>query len=50
VYCHRSQDPPGIYACGHQSMEDFRGREAGVKAAEGFVQLRGKAQEISLGL
>jgi LmbE family N-acetylglucosaminyl deacetylase len=42
VYCHNSQDPPGIYACGHASMEDFRGREAGVKAAEGFVRMTGK--------
>ena len=42
VYCHTSQDPPGIYACGHASMEDFRGREAGVSAAEGFVRMTGK--------
>lgn len=42
VYCHTSQDPPGIYACGHAAMEDFRGREAGVKAAEGFVRMTGK--------
>ncbi|ASU32896.1 PIG-L deacetylase family protein [Mucilaginibacter xinganensis] len=42
VYCHTSQDPPGIYACGHTSMEDFRGREAGVRAAEGFVRMTGK--------
>jgi LmbE family N-acetylglucosaminyl deacetylase len=42
VYCHTSQDPPGIYACGHTSMEDFRGRELGVKAAEGFVRMTGK--------
>jgi len=44
VYCHVSQDPPGIYACGHAAMEDFRGRELGVKAAEGFVQMTGKLQ------
>jgi LmbE family N-acetylglucosaminyl deacetylase len=42
VYCHASQDPAGIYACGHAAMEDFRGRELGVKAAEGFVQMTGK--------
>ena len=42
VYCHTSQDPPGIYACGHTSMEEFRGRELGVKAAEGFVRMTGK--------
>jgi len=42
VYCHKSQDPPGIYACGHTAMEDFRGRELGVKAAEAFVYVTGK--------
>jgi LmbE family N-acetylglucosaminyl deacetylase len=42
VYCHVSQDPPGIYGCGHAAMEDFRGRELGVKAAEAFVYMTGK--------
>jgi LmbE family N-acetylglucosaminyl deacetylase len=42
VFCHVSQDPPGIYSCGHAAMEDFRGRELGVKAAEGFVRMTGK--------
>ncbi|HEY4327318.1 MAG TPA: PIG-L deacetylase family protein [Mucilaginibacter sp.] len=42
VYCHTSQDPDGIYGCGHASMEDFRGRQLGVKAAEGFVRMTGK--------
>ncbi len=42
VYCHISQDPESIYACGHASMEDFRGRELGVKAAEGFVHMTGR--------
>lgn len=42
LYCHVSQDPPGIYACGHEMMEKFRGAEAGVKAAEAFVRLNGK--------
>ncbi|MDP4283621.1 MAG: PIG-L deacetylase family protein [Bacteroidota bacterium] len=44
VYCHVSQDPPGIYNCGHAAMEDFRGRELGVKAGEGFVRMSGKLQ------
>lgn len=42
LYCHVSQDPPGIYACGHELMEKFRGVEAGVKAAEAFARLNGK--------
>lgn len=44
VYCHVSQDPPGIYACGHASMEEFRGRELGAKAGEAFVRLTGQRQ------
>ncbi len=46
VYCHTSQDPASIYACGHAAMEDFRGRELGVKAAEGFVKMTGKGVGI----
>jgi LmbE family N-acetylglucosaminyl deacetylase len=42
VYCHVSQDPPGIYQCGHSAMEEFRGRELGVKAAEGFIRMTGQ--------
>jgi len=41
VFCHVSQDPDSIYSCGHASMEDFRGRELGVKAAEAFVHMTG---------
>lgn len=39
LYCHVSQDPPGIYSCGHAAMEEFRGRELGVHAAEGFIKM-----------
>lgn len=39
VYCHVSQDPDGIYQCGHASMEEFRGRCARVKAAEAFIRV-----------
>jgi N-acetylglucosamine malate deacetylase 1 len=42
VYCHVSQDPPGIYKCGHAAMEEFRGRELGVVAAEAFVRMTGQ--------
>lgn len=44
LYCHISQDPPGIYQCGHAAMEDFRGREMGVKAAEAFIRMNGHLQ------
>lgn len=46
VYCHISQNPADIYACGHAVMEDFRGRELGVKAAEAFVMMTGKGSGI----
>jgi len=46
VYCHTSQDPASIYACGHTVMENFRGRELGVRAAEGFVRMTGKGMGI----
>jgi len=42
LYCHASQDPPAIYLCGHTAMEEFRGRELGVKAAEGFIRMTGQ--------
>jgi LmbE family N-acetylglucosaminyl deacetylase len=48
VYCHISQNPSGIYDCGHAAMEDFRGRELGVKAAEAFVYMTGKGQGQAL--
>lgn len=44
LYCHISQDPPSIYNCGHAAMEEFRGRELGVKAGEAFVRMNGKLQ------
>jgi hypothetical protein len=45
VFCHTSQDPDSIYSCGHASMEDFRGREISVKAAEAFVHMTGNKKE-----
>lgn len=44
VYCHKSQDPAGIEASGHRTMENFRGLELGVKAAEAFVRMTGRLQ------
>ncbi|HTS64450.1 MAG TPA: PIG-L deacetylase family protein [Candidatus Acidoferrales bacterium] len=39
LFAHKSQDGEAIYRNHHQLMEDFRGREAGVTAAEAFVRL-----------
>ncbi len=41
VYCHTSQNPAGIYEandCNHKKMEEFRGMEINVAAAEAFVK------------
>ncbi|MCC6286254.1 MAG: PIG-L family deacetylase [Chitinophagaceae bacterium] len=42
LYCHISQQPDRIYADVHTAMEDFRGKESGVKAGEAFVRMNGK--------
>lgn len=39
LFAHRSQDGEAIYRDYHRAMEDFRGREVGVGAAEAFVPL-----------
>src|SRR2546421_3587583 len=39
LFAHRSQDGEGIWRQHHEMIASFRGREAGVAAAEAFVQL-----------
>jgi LmbE family N-acetylglucosaminyl deacetylase len=39
LFAHKSQDGEGIYSRHHEVMENFRGRESGVPAAEAFVHL-----------
>ncbi len=39
LYAHASQNPEGIYRNHHEVMEQLRGRESGVAAAEAFVRL-----------
>jgi len=49
VYCHTSQDPDGIYNspdCNHAMMEQFRGKEMNVKAAEAFVKMQGTGAPV----
>jgi LmbE family N-acetylglucosaminyl deacetylase len=41
LFAHKSQNGEEIYRKYHEVMENFRGREARVTAAEGFVQLAG---------
>jgi hypothetical protein len=39
LFAHKSQHGESIYGDHHQVMENFRGRELGVPAAEAFVSL-----------
>ncbi len=39
LFAHRSQDGEGIWRTHHEIIANFRGREAGVAAAEAFVHL-----------
>jgi LmbE family N-acetylglucosaminyl deacetylase len=51
MYAHKSQDPDGTYNNYFKPLEEFRGLEAGVKAAEGFIHFKDKADRaIIIGL
>lgn len=51
LFAHKSQNAEAIYRDYHRPMEDFRGRECGVNAAEAFVPLaRGAANHGLPGL
>lgn len=43
MFAHKSQGPEAIYEKDFRAMEDFRGLEAGVMAAEAFIQFKTKA-------
>ena len=48
LYCHASQNPADIYRPGtpgnHAIMEEYRGMQMGVRAAEAFVKMAGHGQ------
>jgi LmbE family N-acetylglucosaminyl deacetylase len=44
VFCHVSQNPQSIYTEAHSAMEDFRGKEIGVSAAEAFVRMNERSK------
>ena len=50
LFAHKSQDGEEIYRKHHVVMEDFRGREARVTAAEGFVHLGSDSSAAGLPL
>jgi len=48
LYAHTSQDPAGIYLNHHLVMQQFRGREIGVKHAEAFMRLDANKMIVSI--
>lgn len=40
MFAHKTQNPEEVYASFFKTMEEFRGLEAGVKAAEGFIHFK----------
>ena len=48
LFAHKSQNADRIYSEHHEVMENFRGRECGVKAAEAFVRLSNRKAASSL--
>ena len=48
MFAHKTQDPIETYNHYFRPLEEFRGLEAGVKAAEGFIQFKAKAERASI--
>lgn len=47
MFAHKSQDPVNVYNTFFKTMEEFRGLEANVKAAEAFMLFRKKTDAVS---
>lgn len=50
LLCHQTQDPQAVYNDFFKAMEEFRGLEAGVKAAEAFIRFKPISKRASLTL
>jgi LmbE family N-acetylglucosaminyl deacetylase len=48
MYSHLSQDPDGTYKNYFKPLEEFRGLECGVKAAEAFIQFKDKIERATI--
>jgi LmbE family N-acetylglucosaminyl deacetylase len=46
MFAHKTQDPVNVYNTFFKTMEEFRGLEANVKAAEAFLLFRKKADAV----
>src|SRR6266498_5062443 len=47
MFAHKTQNPEEIYATYFKKMEDIRGLETGVKAAEGFIHFKTETKRAS---
>ena len=48
MYSHLSQDPDGTYKNYFKPLEEFRGLECGVKAAEAFIHFKDKTERATI--
>jgi|ERR1700722_7510869 LmbE family N-acetylglucosaminyl deacetylase len=48
MFAHKTQSPVELYDSLFKTMEEFRGFEAGVKAAEGFIHFKEKAERANI--
>jgi len=48
MYSHLSQDPDGTYKSYFKPLEEFRGLECGVKAAEAFIHFKDKRERATI--
>jgi LmbE family N-acetylglucosaminyl deacetylase len=48
MFAHKTQSPEALYLSLFKTMEEFRGFEAGVRAAESFIHFKGKAERDTI--
>lgn len=48
MFAHKTQDPVNTYEDYFKPLEDFRGLEAGVKAAEAFIHFKPQAEKANI--
>ena len=48
MFAHKTQDPIETYNNYFKPLEEFRGLEAGVKVAEGFIHFKARAERASI--
>jgi LmbE family N-acetylglucosaminyl deacetylase len=48
MFAHQTQNPESVYDAYFKAMEDFRGLESRVKAAEGFIHFKPRVERASI--